>query len=167
ATLLERDYEIAEDLTACEVVDVEKIRAIIPHRYPFLLVDRAFSKPVQEGENEEIVGIKNITNSDPCIRTPSGEVMRSLPNWFLLEIAAQIGCVQPLAAEENKNKLGIYMGIDDAVFSAPVLPGDQLFIRVRNLLRRGPFGKSEAVITVNGNEVIKMSLRFAIMDPKQ
>lgn len=105
---------------------IEDIMEIIPHRYPFLLVD----KIVELEEGKRVVGIKNVTINEPFFQGhfPGKPVM---PGVLIIEAMAQVGAVLMLKNVEDKdNKLALFAGIDEARFRRPVIPGDQLRLEV-------------------------------------
>ncbi len=148
------------ELVTAEVkrpLDTMGIAALIPHRYPFLLVDRVTD--VDTG-TLRIVGIKNITANEPFF---AGAPIAVVPNYLQIEIAAQFGCVLAFSLPENRGKLAFFMAIDDATFHAPVLPGDQLVVDLVASMR-SRFGKGEARMFVGDRIVTEVSLKFAIVD---
>ena len=101
-----------------EVIDINKIREIIPHRYPFLLIDRiTYLEP-----GAKAVGYKNVTTNEPFFQGhfPGNPIM---PGVLIVEALAQLGCVAMLIKEEYKNMIGLFAGIDGVRFKRPVYPG--------------------------------------------
>jgi beta-hydroxyacyl-ACP dehydratase FabZ len=117
-----------------EIYDIRKIMEFLPHRYPFILVDRI----VEMVPNERIVGLKNVTINEPFFQGhfPGAPVM---PGVLMVEAMAQTGAVlaiSSLPAEEH-GKLMYFMGIDKVRFRKPVAPGDQVLMEVEIIRRRG------------------------------
>jgi len=139
------------------VLDVNAIQRILPHRYPFLLVD----KIIEMGERE-IVGIKNVTINEPFFNGhfPGHPVM---PAALIIEAMAQVAGVYLLNKSENQGKLAYFAGIDKARFRRPVVPGDQLVTRVKILNLRRNTGKVEAVSTVSGKKVAEAIFIFSLV----
>ena len=145
-------------------VEIEAIKEYLPHRYPFLLVDRV----IQEGENEDgrayMVGLKNVSINEPCFQSMSTS-LPYLPNHLQLEISAQVGCVQQFRKlPEGSKKTGIFMSVDDSEFFRPVLPGDQLVVICEELSIKGTFGKCRARIFVGEEQVSRCDFKFVIQD---
>jgi len=141
--------------SAAEIRDIAYIMAAIPHRYPFLLIDRVLSMDVSS-----ITVLKNVTGNEPYMR---GIALASVPGYLQVEMAAQAGCALSLADPENRDKLAYFMSIDEAVFHAPVLPGDQLRIQV-DVNSKGRFGKADCILSVGERTVTEAKIKFAIVD---
>lgn len=141
-------------------LESKDIMGIIPHRYPFLLVDRILE--VQQGQ--KAVGIKNVTVNEPFFQGhfPGNPVM---PGVLIVEALAQVGAVAILSMPENKGKLGLFAGIDGFRFRRPVVPGDTLRLEVTLTKVRGPIGKGSARAEVNGQTVAEGELLFALVNP--
>jgi 3-hydroxyacyl-[acyl-carrier-protein] dehydratase len=139
------------------VLDINQIREIIPHRYPFLLVDRIVS--VEEGR--KAVGIKNVSGNEPFFQGhfPDFPVM---PGVLIIEAMAQVGAVAILRMPEFAGKIALFAGIDKARFRRQVFPGDQLRIEVEVLKLRGHVGKSSCVAYVGEDIAAEAQLMFAI-----
>ena len=139
------------------MLDIDGIKQIIPHRYPFLLVDR-----VEElVEGERAVGIKNVTANEPFFpgHFPDYPVM---PGVLIVEALAQVGAVALLSVDANKGKLALFAGIDKVRFKRQVRPGDELRLEVTITRSRGAIGFGEAIATVNGETACSGELMFAI-----
>lgn len=139
------------------MLDIDAIKEIIPHRYPFLLVDR-----IEElVEGERAVGIKNVTANEPFFpgHFPDYPVM---PGVLIVEALAQVGAVALLSVDTNKGKLALFAGIDKVRFKRQVRPGDTLKLEVTITRSRGAIGFGEAVATVNGETACSGELMFAI-----
>ena len=132
----------------------------LPHRYPFLLVDRIIEL---EGD-QRIVGLKNVTINEPFFQGhfPGAPVM---PGVLFIECMAQVAGVMIYRNMPDKEKKLIYFtGIENAKFRRPVLPGDQLRVEMQLLNRRHNFGKMNGQATVEGKLVAEATVMFAITD---
>jgi len=130
---------------AGRVLDIDAIREILPHRYPFLLVDR-----IEELEAERVVGIKNVTVNEPFFagHFPDYPVM---PGVLIIEAMAQVAGVLVLSAiPDRKNKLVLLAGVDGAKFRKPVRPGDQLRMEMKILRSKASMAKVSGTATVDG-----------------
>ncbi|SES75448.1 3-hydroxyacyl-ACP dehydratase FabZ [Anaerobranca gottschalkii] len=140
-----------------ENLNIEDIKKIIPHRYPFLLVDR-----IEEVElGKRAVGYKCVTANEEFFQGhfPNYPVM---PGVLMVEAMAQVGAVALLAMEENKGRLAFFAGIEKVRFKKQVIPGDLLKIEVEILSLRGPLGKGKGTITVDGKVAVTGELLFAL-----
>ncbi|MFV8826365.1 3-hydroxyacyl-ACP dehydratase FabZ [Alkalihalobacterium sp. APHAB7] len=139
------------------MLTIEEIKEIIPHRYPFLLIDRILE--VEEGQRA--VGLKNVTANEEFFNGhfPDYPVM---PGVLIIEALAQVGAVAILKKEENRGKLAFFAGIDNCRFKEQVKPGDQLRLEVEIVRLRGPIGKGKATATVDGKIVCETELMFAL-----
>jgi 3-hydroxyacyl-[acyl-carrier-protein] dehydratase len=141
------------------MLDAQQIQAIIPHRYPFLLVD----KIVEIEYGVRAVGIKNVTMNEPFFQGhfPNYPVM---PGVLIVEALAQVGAVSLLGMDENKGKMAFFAGIDGVRFKRQVRPGDTLTLEVQiGRMRRG-VGSGSAVATVDGELAVRGELMFAVAD---
>jgi len=139
------------------MLNSQQIKEIIPHRYPFLLVDR-----VEEMEAEKrVVGIKNVSANEPFFagHFPEYPVM---PGVLILEALAQVGAIAVLDMEQNKGKIGFLAGVDKCRFKKEVKPGDQLRLEVEIIRMRGSVGKGKGTATVNGEVACEAEITFAI-----
>ncbi|AFS71555.1 MULTISPECIES: 3-hydroxyacyl-ACP dehydratase FabZ [Exiguobacterium] len=136
---------------------IEQIKEVIPHRYPFLLVDRILE--VEEGKRA--VGIKNVTANEEFFNGhfPDYNVM---PGVLIVEALAQVGAFAVLKMEQNQGKLAFFAGIENCRFKRQVVPGDQLKLEVELTKLRGPIGKGRATATVDGEVACTAELTFAI-----
>ncbi|HAZ40508.1 MAG TPA: 3-hydroxyacyl-[acyl-carrier-protein] dehydratase FabZ [Exiguobacterium sp.] len=136
---------------------IEQIKEVIPHRYPFLLVDRILE--VEEGKRA--VGIKNVTANEEFFNGhfPEYNVM---PGVLIVEALAQVGAFAVLKMEENQGKLAFFAGIEGCRFKRQVVPGDQLHLEVELTKVRGPIGKGRATATVDGEVACVAELTFAM-----
>ena len=134
------------------------ILKILPHRYPFLLVDRI----IKMEDYKRAIGIKNVTFNEPFFNGhfPGSPIM---PGVLIVEAMAQVGGVVVLSIPEWKGKLPYLTGIDKMRFRRPVLPGDQLMIEIGVVGMKGNIGKVSAEARVDGNLVAAGELLFAIV----
>ena len=138
-------------------LNIEQIKALIPHRYPFLLVDRI----TECVPGQMAVGRKCVTVNEQffCGHFPQKHVM---PGVLIIEALAQVGAVAILTEEENKGKIVLFGGIKNARFKRQVVPGDVLELKCELTARRGPVGFGKAVATVDGQVAAMGELTFAI-----
>lgn len=137
-------------------IDIQKI---IPHRYPFLLVD----KIVEIEPGKKAVGIKNVTINEPFFQGhfPGNPIM---PGVLIVEAMAQVGAVAMLSLEENKGKLGVFAGIDELRIKRQVTPGDTLRMEVEMIALKRNIGKAQAVAYVGEQVACKGILMFGLVD---
>ncbi len=139
------------------MLTVTQIQAIIPHRYPFLLVDRIIEiEPMKKA-----VGIKNVTANEQFFQGhfPGKPIM---PGVLLLEAMAQVGGVAMLYGEEFAGKLAVFAGIDRVKFRRPVVPGDQVRMVAEIVKVRGTMGKVWAEAFVDGELAAEGEFLFAL-----
>ncbi|KZM56149.1 3-hydroxyacyl-ACP dehydratase FabZ [Aeribacillus pallidus] len=139
------------------MLDIQQIKEIIPHRYPFLLVDRV----VELEEGKRAVGIKNVTINEPFFNGhyPDYPVM---PGVLIVEALAQVGGVAMMKKKEYKGKLPLFAGIDKCRFKRQVRPGDQLKLEVEIIVQRGPIGKAKGIAKVDDEIACEAELTFAV-----
>lgn len=139
------------------MLDIMQIQEIIPHRYPFLLVD----KIVELESGVRAVGIKNVTMNEYFFagHFPEYPVM---PGVLIVEALAQVGAVAILSVPENKGKIGLFAGIDDLRIRGQVKPGDTLRLELELTRVKGRIGKGRGVATVDGKVVVEGELMFAL-----
>lgn len=133
-----------------------KIRELIPHRYPFLLVDRI--EEVEPGVRA--IGIKNVSQNEPFFEGhfPDYPVM---PGVLIVEALAQVGAVGVMMLEEFRGKLALFAGIDGVRFRRQVIPGDTLTMEVGISRLKGRVGRGKGKATVNDERVCEAELMFA------
>ncbi len=139
------------------VLGIREIMEIIPHRQPFLLLDR-----VEELDpGVRAVAYKNVTYNEPFFagHFPQEPVM---PGVLMVEALAQAGAVAILSLEENKGKTAYFGGINSARFRKKVVPGDVLKLECEIIKRKGPIGVGNAKASVNGEVVVNAELTFMI-----
>lgn len=139
------------------MLDVKQIQEIIPHRYPFLLVDRI----IELESGVRAVGIKNVTVNEPFFagHFPDYPVM---PGVLVIEALAQVGAVAILSMPENKGRIALFAGIDNLRIRRQVVPGDTLRLEMEVVKVKGPIGKGKAVATVDGQVAVEGELMFAL-----
>lgn len=139
------------------MLDIQQIKEIIPHRYPFLLIDQV--EEIVEGERA--VGYKNVTANEPFFQGhfPDYPVM---PGVLITEAMAQMGAVAMLKKEENQGKIAFFTGIDKCRFKRQVKPGDRLKLEVEIVRLKGPVGKGKAKATVDGEIACEAEIMFAL-----
>jgi 3-hydroxyacyl-[acyl-carrier-protein] dehydratase len=144
------------------ILDVNEIREILPHRYPFLLVDR-----IIELDAEKIVGIKNVTANEPFFNGhfPDFPVM---PGVLIVEAMAQTAGVLVLKSiPDRHSKLVFLVSVDAARFRRPVVPGDQLRIEMNVIRRKGSVAKMAGTATVDGKVVAEAEVMCKLQDKAQ
>ena len=141
------------------IYDYNEIKKIIPHRYPFLLLD----KIVELEDGKRCVGIKQVSGNEPFFQGhfPDYAVM---PGVLIVEALAQTGAVAMLRLEENQGKLAMFAGIDKCRFKRQVVPGDTLRLEVEINRIKGPIGKGTAKATVDGEVACSCEISFALVD---
>lgn len=142
-----------------KTLDVTTIQKILPHRYPFLLVDR-----IIECSEKRVVGIKNVTINEPFFQGhfPGKPIM---PGVLIIEAMAQTGGVGALNVKENIGKLAFFMSIKEAKFRKPVVPGDQLVMEVEMLKQKMSILQARGVAKVNGEVAAEAEFMFAFVNP--
>ena len=138
-------------------LDYAAIERILPHRYPFLLVDR-----ITELEpDRRIVGIKNVSFNERFLSTHHG-LPPAVPPTILTECVAQVGAVLILSKPENRDKLILFRAMERVRFRRPVRPGDTVEIEARVRHLRSRMGQLEGVARVDGKVVIEGMMTFAL-----
>ena len=133
----------------------QEIQEIIPHRYPFLMVDRI----IELGEGKRAVGIKNVSSNEPFFQGhfPGHPIM---PGVLIMEALAQVGAVLMLKMPENAGHLALFAGLDDVKFKRQVIPGDQLRLEVELIKFRKSFGVAQGKAYVGEALVAEGTLKF-------
>jgi 3-hydroxyacyl-[acyl-carrier-protein] dehydratase len=141
------------------MMDVKQIMDTIPHRYPFLLVDRMVD--IEPGV--KATGIKNVTVNEPFFQGhfPGNPIM---PGVLIVEALAQVGCVALKTMEENKDKLVLFAGIDEVRFKRQVVPGDTLRLEVEITTMRRGIGKGSATAYVGDEVACKGVIMFGLVN---
>lgn len=144
------------------MISIEEIRATLPHRYPFLLVDRIRELEV----GRRIVGIKNVTINEPFFQGhfPDRPIM---PGVLILEAMAQVGGVLAIKSAPTEGRPVVYLtGVDSAKFRKPVVPGDQLRFEIEVLKKRPPFWKMQAKAYVDTDLVCEAEMTAMVTEEK-
>ncbi|MCX8496548.1 MAG: bifunctional UDP-3-O-[3-hydroxymyristoyl] N-acetylglucosamine deacetylase/3-hydroxyacyl-ACP dehydratase [Akkermansiaceae bacterium] len=141
------------------VLDIHEVLKILPHRYPFLMIDRV----VDCLGDSKCTAVKNVTINEPYFagHFPGHPIM---PGVLQLEAMAQVSSVLMLRKPENSGKIGYFMSADNVKWRRPVLPGDTLFIESEIIKTRGSIGQTRCRCLVNGEVVSEAELKFALMD---
>ena len=141
-----------------DVLDVNDVMKLLPHRYPFLMVDRI----VSVGESH-CTGVKNVTINEPFFQGhfPGHPIM---PGVMQVEAMAQVGSILLLGQPGNAGKIGYFMSADSVKFRKPVVPGDTLFIEVEVISKKRAIAKVRCRCIVNGDVVSEAEIMFGLMD---
>jgi UDP-3-O-[3-hydroxymyristoyl] N-acetylglucosamine deacetylase/3-hydroxyacyl-[acyl-carrier-protein] dehydratase len=139
-------------------MDINGVMRLLPHRYPFLLVDR-----VAKIDGNHIIGIKNVTMNEPYFQGhfPGHPVM---PGVLQLEAMAQVAGIVMLKNAENAGKIAYFMSAEDVKWRKPVHPGDVLVIDVELTKMRGKIGKAKGVCKVGGEVVSEAAVTFMLVE---
>ena len=139
------------------MLTIQDIERIIPHRYPFLLVDRV----VEMEPGKRIVAIKNVTANEWFFQGhfPGYPIM---PGVLIVEALAQAGAVLLLSDESARGQIPLFAGIEKCRFRQQVVPGDTLTLELEVISRRGPVGKGKATARVDGKLAAQCELTFAL-----
>ena len=150
------DIDTGTDMGA---MDIQGIMNIIPHRYPFIMLDGVTEHTL----GKRICGYKNVSSNEPFFQGhfPGNPIM---PGVLQLEAMAQLGTVLIKSFPGNENKLGVFAGIDKVRFRKIVRPGDRLDMEAVLTKYRLPIGKSECKAWVNGELVVEAELMFSLID---
>jgi UDP-3-O-[3-hydroxymyristoyl] N-acetylglucosamine deacetylase/3-hydroxyacyl-[acyl-carrier-protein] dehydratase len=142
------------------VYGIEEIMRVLPHRYPFLLVDRI----LEIEENKRVVGIKNVTINEPFFQGhfPGHPIM---PGVLIVEAMAQVGGMLLLGPmEDPESKVVYFMSLDNVRFRKPVKPGDQIVFEVEIIQIRGKIAKTRGVARVDGEVVAEAEMAAMVRD---
>lgn len=152
---------LEEVATTGKMLDINIIQKILPHRYPFLLVDR-----ITEISGNKIFGIKNVTINEPFFQGhfPGHPIM---PGVLIVEAMAQVGGVGALNIKANLGKLAYFLSIGNARFRKPVVPGDVLKIEVELLKSKLNIMKIRGVARVDNEVVTEADMMFAFISPEE
>ena len=144
-------------MSETKIYHIEEIMQMLPHRYPFLLVDRL----EVEIPGEKGGGIKNVTMNEEFFQGhfPGNPVM---PGVLIVEALAQVGAVAILGCDEFKGKTAYFGAINSAKFKRKVVPGDVLMLETTMIKQKGPIGVASAKATVDGKVSVIAELTFAI-----
>lgn len=148
-----------EKLIELPQLDIQDIMSFLPHRQPFLLLDRV----TRHVEGKFIEGYKNVTMNEPFFQGhfPGRPIM---PGVLQLEALAQLGGVLIKHLPQGKNKLAVFAGIDKVRFRRMVTPGDKLELYAELTKFRPPIGKSLCRASVDGEVVVEAELMFSLVD---
>ena len=140
-------------------LNIEQIKELIPHRYPFLLVDRI----TECVPGERAVGLKCVSANEPFFQGhfPGRPIM---PGVLILEALAQTGAVAALSLPENQGKLALFGGVKSARFRRQVVPGDVLTLECELVEQHGPIGVGKATAWVGNERAANAELTFVIVD---
>jgi 3-hydroxyacyl-[acyl-carrier-protein] dehydratase len=140
-------------------LDIKGILGTLPHRYPFLMVDRI----TELTPGTRAVGLKNVTANEPQFtgHWPENPVM---PGVLMLEAMAQVGGIFLLSDIDSKGKLAMFAGMDGIKFRRAVIPGDQLIITAELIRRKGGIGKVAVVAKVGEEIAVEGEFMFALVD---
>lgn len=138
--------------------DVMKVMEVLPHRYPFLLIDRILELDL---ENQKVVALKNVTYNEPFFvgHFPSNPVM---PGVLIIEAMAQAGAYMMLKKAEIENGTVLFASIEEAKFRKPVVPGDQIIFEIEGINLKKSMGKIRGVAKVDGQVVCEATLMAAV-----
>jgi 3-hydroxyacyl-[acyl-carrier-protein] dehydratase len=140
-------------------LEIEDIKAILPHRHPFLLVDRI----LELEEDRRVLGVKNVSADDRYfIAGPGGRPV--MPASILTEAMAQVGAVLILAKPENRSRLIYFMGIDRVRYRRPVVAGDTVRLEAVVVRLRARMGTLKGVARVDGHVVCEGQMTFALAE---
>lgn len=147
-----------ESMVSRMILNSNQIQDIIPHRYPFLLVDQVLELSI---EDKTIKALKNVSANEMHFmgHFPQKHVM---PGVLIVEALAQAGAILLLSFDEFKGKIAYFAGIDNVRFKQQVIPGDTLILKVELLKMKGPIGIAQAKAYVNDKVVVSGEIKFAV-----
>lgn len=151
---------MSDNSPALQSADIQKLLSILPHRYPFLLIDKIIDI---DGDNSA-TGIKNVTINEPHFtgHFPGNPIM---PGVLIIEAMAQTaGAISIMSNGFDTPSIVYFMTIDNAKFRKPVVPGDRLEIRVTKIKRRGNLSKYACIATVDGVKVAEAEVTAMIVN---
>jgi 3-hydroxyacyl-[acyl-carrier-protein] dehydratase len=139
------------------VYDINEIKKLLPHRYPFLLVDRI----LEIEPRQKIVALKNVTVNEEFFNGhfPQKPVM---PGVLIIESMAQAAGLLMLSEEQHRGKIPYFTGIDNARFRKTIVPGDQIILEVEVLRLKGNVGRVKACAKVDGHVAAEAELMFVM-----
>jgi 3-hydroxyacyl-[acyl-carrier-protein] dehydratase len=143
-----------------QIMDVIQIQELLPHRYPFLLVDRI----IDFEEGKRIIGVKNVSVNEPYFQGhfPDQPIM---PGVLQLEVMAQVGGILARATSLGKGRPTVFLtGVERAKFRKPVIPGDQLHVEVEVIRRKDPFWKMAGKILVDSGLVCEAEMTAMVRE---
>ena len=140
-------------------MDIHRVLEYLPHRYPFLMIDRV----IEVEGYQRAVGLKNVSINEPYFQGhfPGHPIM---PGVLQLEAMAQVASIQLLRAPENIGKIGYFMSANNVKWRKPVFPGDILFIETELLKVKRTIGSARGRCIVNGQVVSEADLMFSLVD---
>lgn len=150
---------MSDEQKAVESADIQTILEVLPHRYPFLLVDRILEK-----SEKRVVGLKNVTINEPFFQGhfPGHPIM---PGVLIVEAMAQVGGMLLMGAVPNpENKVVYFTSLNDVRFRQPVKPGDQLIFELELLQVRGMMCKMKGIAKVDGKLVCEAEMGAVVRD---
>lgn len=156
--MLKLPEKVFWEVYKANMLNIQQIVELIPHRYPFLLVDRI----IELEENKRAVGIKNVSMNEPFFigHFPEHPVM---PGVLIVEALAQVGGITMCKNEKLIGKIGLLVGIDNARFKRQVTPGDQLLLQFEINRMKGEMVKGKGTATVKGELVCEAEISFAFV----
>ena len=148
----------AENISKKQVLDLEDIKKILPHRHPFLMIDQ-----IVELKGNKAVGIKNVRATEEYFKGhfPQRPVM---PGVLIIEALAQVGGVIILSQEAHRGKLAYLVAVNKARFRKTVVPGDQLRLESEIIKIKSKIGVAKGVAKVDGEEVCEAEIMFALVE---